>query len=152
MTAMQKATNDGGPASAVEKVARTSEKSPTSPAELKTSSTRVVWNVPSGPTAPYSEDQIRRLVAGAIQGMDPADVAIVGVVAPEVVASAPHLTSVGPIAVSRGSASTLKLILGSMLGMNVLLALGLVLALVRRRRATGAREGDITDTTGGNRP
>lgn len=108
-----------------------------------------------GAQPPYSDDAIRRLVAGAIQGMDPADVAIVGVAAPELVPSAPHLTSIGPIAVSRGSATTLKLILGSMLATNLLLAMGLVLALLRRRRATGvgARvEADITDVTRGNRP
>lgn len=110
-----------------------------------------------GATAPYSDEQIRRLVAGAIQGMDPSDVAIVAVAASEIATSTPHLTSIGPIAVSRGSATTLKLILGSMLAMNVLLAMGLVLALVRRQRAIGpgTRAGsDTTDSsaTGGTRP
>ncbi|AKF07597.1 hypothetical protein [Sandaracinus amylolyticus] len=99
-----------------------------------------------GARAPYDDAAIQRLVAGAIQGMDPGDVAVVGVAAPEPATPAgAHLASLGPIAVARGSIGTLKLVLGVLLGTNGVLALLLALAVVRHRRA--ARTHDAGGTT-----
>lgn len=89
-------------------------------------------------SAPHDAGQIRQLVAGAIQGMDPADVAVIAVATPEAPTSSTHLTSIGPIAVARGSASMLKIVLGAMLATNVLLALGLGVVIARRRRTAEA--------------
>lgn len=84
---------------------------------------------------PYDELAIQRLVAGAIQGMELTDVAVVGVASSDTPPERASLTSLGPIAVARGSAPTLRLVLGVLLGTNVVLALLLVFALLRRRRA-----------------
>src|SRR5262249_31617733 len=65
-----------------------------------------------GAHAPYDDAQIRALVAGAVDGMDTGDVAVVGVAAPRArLAPAATLVRVGPIAVTRGSAASLKAIL-----------------------------------------
>nr|MDQ3031444.1 hypothetical protein [Myxococcota bacterium] len=73
-----------------------------------------------------------------IQGLALEDVAIVGVAATAAPSGAPHLASVGPIAVARGSAPTLKLVLGVLLGTNAVLATLLALFVLRRRRAADA--------------
>lgn len=86
-----------------------------------------------GERAPYDEAAIRRLVAGAVSGLAAEDVEIVGVAAAPPPESGPSLASVGPIAVARGSSGTLRVILGALLGTNVVLA-GLLVALARRRR------------------
>lgn len=86
--------------------------------------------------APFEEDAIRALVAGAVDGMEAADVAVVSVAAPPPPAAAPNLVNVGPIAVTRGSASALKGVLGGAIGLNLLLALCLIGVVLRRRRAT----------------
>jgi type III secretion protein J len=98
-----------------------------------------------GEHQPYDDAAIRQLVAGAIQGMEAADVAIVGVRAPEAAESTTHLTSIGPIAVARGSATALKATFGTLLGTNVVLAIALAMVFARRRRAAekqdSAKEG-----------
>lgn len=81
------------------------------------------------------EAAIRRLVAGAIQGMALEDVAVVAVAAREAPPARAALASLGPIAVARGSIGMLRALLGTLLGTNVVLALLLVFVLVRRRRA-----------------
>jgi hypothetical protein len=88
-----------------------------------------------GATAPYDESAIRRLIAGAIQGMGVDDVVIVAVPASEAPSGGEHLTSIGPISVARGSSGLLRAVLGVLLGTNVLLAIALVAAIVRRRTA-----------------
>lgn len=88
---------------------------------------------------PYDERAVKGLVAGAVQGMAPEDVAVVGVPTPR--ASPPGeaaLVHVGPISVTRGTAPALKLVLGVAFGLHILLAVALVLLALRRRRALAA--------------
>lgn len=87
-----------------------------------------------GEVAPYDEGAVRRLVAGAIDHLDEANVAIVGVSSPPPPELEGRLAHVGPIAVTRGSATTLKLVLGASLALNVIVALALVAVLTRRGR------------------
>jgi type III secretion protein J len=94
-----------------------------------------------GDVAPYDEGAVRRLVAGAVDHMSEADVAIVGVGSPPRPELERRLSHVGPIAVTRGSATTLKLVLGGSLLLNVLIALALGVVVTRRnRRAAEALE------------
>ena len=83
---------------------------------------------------PYDESQIRALVAGAVHGMQPEDVAVVGVPGPAAPEATGSLVRVGPISVTRGSSGALKSVLGAALGLNLILAAALVLVWVRRRR------------------
>lgn len=84
--------------------------------------------------APYEEAAIQALVAGAVHGMRPEDVAVVGVPGPARPESGASLVRVGPIAVTQGSSAALKTILGAALGLNLVLAVALVLVWMRRRR------------------
>lgn len=87
-----------------------------------------------GARAPYDDGQIRALVAGAVDGMEAGDVAIVGVAAPRVpIAAGSTLVRVGPIAVTRGSSMALRAIGGVLLGVIASLAVSLVVAVRRRR-------------------
>lgn len=100
-----------------------------------------------GDTLPGGEDAIRRLVAGAVHGLDPAEVAIVAIIAPEAVSSERELARIGPVAVARSSATTLKLILGGMLLINLLLA-GVLVLVILRRRAPAASDVEPGEGTG----
>lgn len=85
----------------------------------------------------YSDDSVRALVAGAVQDMAPEDVAVVGV--PVEIREADRgerLVSLGPVTVTRGSATSLKAILGGALALHVVLAGLLVWVVSRRRRTT----------------
>lgn len=87
----------------------------------------------------YSDDAVRALVAGAVQDMAPEDVAVVGV--PVEIREAnrgERLVSLGPVTVTRGSATSLKAILGAALALHVLLAGLLVWVVSRRRKAAAA--------------
>ncbi|HJL02614.1 MAG TPA: GlyGly-CTERM sorting domain-containing protein [Polyangiaceae bacterium LLY-WYZ-15_(1-7)] len=82
---------------------------------------------------PYEEEAVRALVAGAVQGMEPTDVAVVGVEAsPAPERREANLVNLGPVTVTRGSSTALKAILGGALGLHLVLALLLVLAWRRR--------------------
>jgi type III secretion protein J len=87
-----------------------------------------------GDVAPYDELSIRRLVAGAVQDLEPDDVAVVGVPSPPAAAAERQLGRVGPFWVARSSATDVKLAFGALLGTNVLLAIGLALAFARAAR------------------
>jgi type III secretion protein J len=87
-----------------------------------------------GPRPPIDEAAIRRLVAGGLVGMRPDDVSVVTVPRSAPAASEARLDYVGPIAVARGSASTLRMALGVTLGLNAALATALTLVVLRRRR------------------
>jgi type III secretion protein J len=92
-----------------------------------------------GEVAPYDEGAVRRLVAGAIEHLTEANVAIVGVRSAPRPALERRLAQIGPIAVTRGSATALKLVLGGSFTLNVLVALALV-AVLRRRPAPPVEE------------
>jgi len=93
-----------------------------------------------GDLAPYDEASVRRLVAGAIDHMSEADVAIVGVGSPPRPELERRLAHIGPIAVTRGSAGLLKLILGGSLAFNVLIVLVLGAVMARRRKPEPVEE------------
>lgn len=86
------------------------------------------------------ETAVRKLVAGAVEGLRPEDVAIVSTVAKAPRANAPSLVRFGPIAVTRSSAPAFRAVLGVAFGLNVVLALAVVLLVLKRRstRATGS--------------
>jgi type III secretion protein J len=89
----------------------------------------------AGARAPYEDDSLRRLVAGAVNGMRAEDVAIVGLSRPLPPSTTEaRLAWVGPIAVSRGSLSTLRVVLGASMAVNLLLAGGLIWLSLRRRK------------------
>jgi len=89
------------------------------------------------------EDAIRTLVAGAVPSLANDDVAVVTSPARTGAAREPRMAWVGPIAVSRGSATTLKLVVGGSLALNLFLALALL--AVRRRSKSGR---DVVERTG----
>jgi type III secretion protein J len=98
-----------------------------------------------GDLAPYDEAAVRRLVAGAIDHMSEADVAIVGVGSPPRPELEQRLAHLGPIAVTRGSATMLKLIVGGSLAFNVVMALVLGVVVTRRRRSESSEESAKSD-------
>ncbi len=91
-----------------------------------------------GTTPPLGPESIQRLVAGGAEGLDPASVAVVFVARPgRATARNGELAHVGPIAVARGSMTTLKLALGGLVGVVLLLSaitLALYAQVVRLRR------------------
>lgn len=88
----------------------------------------------SGGAPPLTDQQIRSVVSGAVQGM-PADNVMVVQVRAKVDSKAIPLAHLGPIAVTAGSVGTLKLILGATFGLNILLVGLLALAMRRQRTA-----------------
>lgn len=83
-----------------------------------------------------TEEPIRRLVAGAVQGLAAEDVAVVFVNASTASKPSAQLSHVGPFAVSRGSATALQVTLAAMLVANLVLAAALVLVFLKRGRST----------------
>ncbi len=77
-----------------------------------------------------AEATVQRIVAGAVPGLQVADVTVIGAPAPES-DQAPALDRFGPVSVARGSRTTLAALAGSGLGLLVLLALSLVWAARR---------------------
>lgn len=86
-----------------------------------------------GANAPYDLNAVRALVAGAVDGLRPEDITIVGTRASTANARSPAFVNVGPIAVSRGSAFAFKLLFGLAIGINIVLAAVLIVVLLRRR-------------------
>jgi type III secretion protein J len=91
-----------------------------------------------GTTPPLTGESVQRLVAGGAPGLLPADVAVVFI--PHVARPSngrADFVHVGPIAVARGSSTTLKIALGSLLLVAVVLgaaALGLYTSRGRLKR------------------
>lgn len=88
----------------------------------------------------FDDDAVRRLVAGAVEDMDPENVAVVSIPAEPPPPAERQLARVGPFTVSRSSALGLKIALGALLATNLVLALVLALAWRQARRAR--READ----------
>ena len=92
-----------------------------------------------GAVRPYDDAAVRAIVAGAVQGMESTDVAVVGVPARAAPTGAQTaLVRIGPIAVTRGSAGALKLLLGGSIALNVLVALGAAVLVLRRKKVPPA--------------
>jgi type III secretion protein J len=88
---------------------------------------------------PYDRPAIQALVAGAVDGLDADDVAVVGV--PAVTAAARHATplvKVGPVWVAQGSAPLLRALFSAAAVSGMLLAVAIVLLTGRTRRARRA--------------
>lgn len=94
------------------------------------------------PGARVDEAAVRSLVAGAVQGLAPEDVAVVLSETSAPPSRPPNLVWVGPVAVSRGTAGVLKALLGGSLALHLILAVALVLS---RRRATRRRGVSTSD-------
>lgn len=92
----------------------------------------------TGDEAGVSDDAVRALVAGAVTDLAAEDVAVVRSSRRPRTTREAALTRVGPIAVSRGSASLLRGILGASFALNMLLAGGLIWS---RRRAASPPSG-----------
>ncbi|MBX3186961.1 MAG: hypothetical protein KF819_08100 [Labilithrix sp.] len=97
-----------------------------------------------GTTPPLATESIQRLVAGGAPGLAAADVVVVFVprTARKAEATRPDIAHVGPIAVARGSTTTLKASLAGLVLLIVVLAgglLGVYAKLARLRREQEAR-------------
>jgi type III secretion protein J len=83
---------------------------------------------------PVDETAIRALVAGAATELEPAAVAVVKLVAPAQTSAVPDLVRVGPVTVTRSSASTLKMIASGVLLLDIALAVALMALFAKLRR------------------
>jgi type III secretion protein J len=88
-------------------------------------------------TIPLKESDVQRLVAGAVSGLLPANVAVVVTAAPDWASTQPSLIAVGPIRMTPGSRAVLFGALLIVLGVVAVLAL--VLLLMARRLAAAQR-------------
>lgn len=88
------------------------------------------------------EGYVRALVAGAVPGMSPEAVAVVAVRAARSGTSDAQLVRIGPIAVTRGSALTLKLVLGAAFALHLVLAALLLMVLRQKSRPESAPTDD----------
>jgi type III secretory pathway lipoprotein EscJ len=89
--------------------------------------------------APALGSAATELVAGAIPGLSPSAVRVVESTLQPMAAATPQLARIGPVMVTRDSASTLKAWLAASLLLHIFLAAALLRPLVRRRaRAPGS--------------
>lgn len=107
-----------------------------------------------GTTPPLAQDSVQKLVAGGAPGLAPSDVSVVFIPRSARPAGArPDVAHVGPIAVARGSMTTLKIALATLVLVALALAgatLGLYAKLVRlRREQTEAERGRTAPSRGG---
>lgn len=93
--------------------------------------------------APYEEAAVQALVAGAVDGMLPEDVAVMAVVAPQPADTRQSLVTFGPVSVTRGSASALRAIGIAGLAGYATLALVLLLVVTRARRRVRSLEASL---------
>ena len=87
-----------------------------------------------GARSPIDEAAVRRLVAASVVTMRADDVSVVLVSRPPPTAGEARLSYVGPIAVARGSASSLRAVLAGSIAINVALAAGLAWLSLRKRK------------------
>jgi type III secretion protein J len=97
-----------------------------------------------GTTPPLAPESVQRLVAGGAPGLAPTDVAVVFIPhAARPAGARPDVAHVGPIAVARGSMTTLKVALASLVLVVLALAaatLGLYAKIARLRREQAEAE------------
>lgn len=85
-------------------------------------------------TARVQENDVRALVAGAVEDMNPNDVTVIMNPVERHPTRGPTFTYVGPIAVASGSAGGFKAILGGAVALHILLAGALAFVLLQKRR------------------
>ncbi len=90
---------------------------------------------------------VRALVSGAVNELAPGDVAVVRIPARGAARSEPRLVTIGPIAVTRGSADLLKALLAGSFALNLVLAALVVLAKARRREPARAPDTGAPENT-----
>ncbi len=83
--------------------------------------------------SPAAESHVRALVAGAVEGLAPNQVAVVQTSARAPSPAAPALVQLGPIEVTRRSSAALRAVLGSALALDLVLAVALIAVVYRRR-------------------
>lgn len=88
----------------------------------------------SGARPPVEEAALRRLVAGAVDELNEADVAVVFMAAAAANAPQSNVVRLGPVSVSRGSAAILKTLIAVLLLSNMALAGALVFLVTRARK------------------
>lgn len=92
----------------------------------------------AGATPPVDEAALRRLVAGAVDDLNEADVAVVFMAAASANAPQSNVVQLGPVSVSRGSAAVLKMLIAVLLLSNIALAGALVFVVTRSRKRLAA--------------
>jgi type III secretion protein J len=94
---------------------------------------------PQKATAPVAPEAVQQLVAGAVAGLQPSDVAVVLVPRPGQAASAGvELARLGPITVARGSAGYLRGLVALALLLSVVPTVALLVVWQRGRKALAA--------------
>lgn len=104
-------------------------------ARSETSRPRVAVVLVASSDAAPPDDAVRAITMGAVDGLEPEDVAVVRsrIRLPEV--APPALVAVGPFAVATESAAPLRMVLRGAGAMVLLLSLGLGFAVIRPRRS-----------------
>jgi len=105
-------------------------------AEVPSARASVVVTLSRDAEGDVQEDAIRTLVSGAVVGLDADAVVVVVSPATPSVTAVPNLVWIGPVAVSRGSATAFKAMLGGSFALHLLLAMALFYTR-RRGRASG---------------
>jgi type III secretion protein J len=98
---------------------------------------------------PLDQTAIRSLVAGATTEIEAGDIAVVTLTVPSQIAVKPELVRVGPITVTRASATALKTATGALFLLDIALAIALVILFVRLRRLSARSTGDMAGAAGG---
>lgn len=92
-----------------------------------------------GPSAPVPQEAVQQLVAGAVTGLLPADVAVVLIPRlPQAPAQVSEMTRIGPITVTRGTAGYLRGLVVLALLASALPTVALLVVWQRSRRALAA--------------
>lgn len=101
-----------------------------------------------GVNPPIAVDEVKKLVAGAVSGLAPEAIAVVMVQIPQSsIAGDRELAHLGPIAVTRGSLGTLRLVFAGVLVVIAALGVALLALAVRVRRLKEESEAQPSDTT-----
>jgi hypothetical protein len=88
---------------------------------------------------PIPREDVQRLVAGSVGGLEAAAVAVVFTAAPAAPEEGPTMAAIGPLRVTAGSRPVLVVALGAAIGVLALLA-ALLIATARRLAALERRE------------
>jgi type III secretory pathway lipoprotein EscJ len=101
---------------------------------------------------PISPEEIQRLVAGAVPGLEPAQVSVVTTPVPGTPRSVDHeLTRFGPVTIARTSMTALRLIVSAAVLLNLLLLGALALLWSKMRKAEASIASAHAEATQGKR-
>jgi type III secretion protein J len=108
------------------------DEDPLRPGERQRATASVLLRLRGGAAAP--EAGVRRLLSGAVPGLDPEDVVVVAAAAPSGPPSGPALVRVGPLWVAPGSFRWAAVLISANLLLGAVVV-GLLYLVLRRRRA-----------------